>query len=179
MRQFGPENWTLYKGKHLLSFVDNHDVTRVASILSNEKHLPLIYALLFGMPGIPCVYYGSEWGEKADKHQGDPALRPSFEKPVWNELTDWIQKLSQAKRKSKALNYGSFRSVVLTNKQCIFERCEQDEKVLVAINADEIPFFAHFDAGCEKAMDMIENAEYEFRGGLELPGYSAYFLRCM
>lgn len=179
MRQFGPENWTLYKGKHLLSFVDNHDVTRVASILSNEKHLPLIYALLFGMPGIPCVYYGSEWGEKADKHQGDPALRPSFEKPVWNELTDWIQKLSQAKRKSKALNYGSFRSVVLTNKQCIFERCEQDEKVLVAINADETPFFAHFDAGCEKAMDMIENAEYEFRGGLELPGYSAYFLRCM
>ena len=179
MRQFGPENWTLYKGKHLLSFVDNHDVTRVASILSNEKHLPLIYALLFGMPGIPCVYYGSEWGEKADKHQGDPALRPSFEKPVWNELTDWIQKLSQAKRKSKALNYGSFRSVVLTNKQCIFERCEQDEKVLVAINADETPFFAHFDAGCEKAMDTIENAEYEFRGGLELPGYSAYFLRCM
>lgn len=32
LRQFGPENWTLYKGKHLLSFVDNHDVTRVASI---------------------------------------------------------------------------------------------------------------------------------------------------
>ena len=30
LRQFGSENWTLYKGKHLLSFVDNHDVTRVA-----------------------------------------------------------------------------------------------------------------------------------------------------
>ena len=58
LRQFGPEQWTLYKGKHLLSFVDNHDVTRVASILTNEKHLPLIYALAFGMPGIPCVYYG-------------------------------------------------------------------------------------------------------------------------
>ena len=46
LRQFGPENWTLYKGKHLLSFVDNHDVTRVASILQNPAHLPLIYALL-------------------------------------------------------------------------------------------------------------------------------------
>ena len=67
LRQFGPEQWTLYKGKHLLSFVDNHDVTRVASILTNEKHLPLIYAIAFGMPGIPCVYYGSEWGEKAKK----------------------------------------------------------------------------------------------------------------
>ena len=42
-RQFGPENWTLYKGKHLLCFVDNHDVTRVASILTNKNHLPLIY----------------------------------------------------------------------------------------------------------------------------------------
>ena len=70
LRQFGPENWTLYKGKHLLSFVDNHDVTRVASILTNEKHLPLIYALMFGMPGIPCVYYGSEWGAKGEEKPG-------------------------------------------------------------------------------------------------------------
>ena len=60
MRQFGPENWTLYKGLHLMTFVDNHDVTRIASILTNEKHLPLIYAMAFGMPGIPCIYYGSE-----------------------------------------------------------------------------------------------------------------------
>ena len=37
LRQFGPENWTLYRGKHLLSFVDNHDVTRVASILQNRQ----------------------------------------------------------------------------------------------------------------------------------------------
>ena len=36
LRQFGPDNWSIYKGKHLLTFVDNHDVTRVASILSNE-----------------------------------------------------------------------------------------------------------------------------------------------
>lgn len=57
-RQFGPENWTLYKGKHLLCFCDNHDVTRVASILQEPRHLPLIYGLMFGMPGIPCLYYG-------------------------------------------------------------------------------------------------------------------------
>ena len=70
LRQFGPESWTLYRGMHLLSFVDNHDVTRVASILNNPAHLPLIYALAFGMPGIPCVYYGSEWGERARKEEG-------------------------------------------------------------------------------------------------------------
>ena len=108
LRQFGPENWTIYRGKHLLSFVDNHDVTRVASILSNKEHLPLIYALLFGMPGIPCVYYGSEWGAEAKKEEGDPALRACFEAPAWNDLTEYISVLTRVKKASAALNYGSF-----------------------------------------------------------------------
>lgn len=175
LRQFGPENWTLYKEKHLLSFVDNHDVTRVASILSNEKHLPLIYAMCFGMPGIPCVYYGSEWGTKADKSQGDPALRPCFEQPEWNELSEFISKLAEAKKNSEALNYGNFRSVLLTNRQCIFERASEHERVLVAINADEAPFTAHFDAGCGMATDLITGQPHDFGGGSELPPYSAAF----
>ena len=175
LRQFGPENWTLYKGKHLLSFVDNHDVTRVASILSNEKHLPLIYAMCFGMPGIPCVYYGSERGTRADKSQGDPALRPCFEQPEWNELSEFISKLAEAKKNSEALNYGSFRSVLLTNRQCIFERASGHERVMVAINADGAPFTAHFDAGCGMATDLITGQPHDFGGGSELPPYSAAF----
>lgn len=175
LRQFGSENWTLYKGKHLLSFVDNHDVTRVASILSNEKHLPLIYAMCFGMPGIPCVYYGSEWGTRADKSQGDPALRPCFEQPEWNELSEFISKLAEAKKNSEALNYGSFRSVLLTNRQCIFERASGHERVMVAINADGAPFTAHFDAGCGMATDLITGHPHDFGGGSELPPYSAAF----
>ncbi len=175
LRQFGPENWTLYKGKHLLSFVDNHDVTRVASILGNEKHLPLIYALMFGMPGIPCVYYGSEWGAKANKSEGDPALRPSFEAPVWNELTTKLAKLCEIKKASHALNYGSFRSVLLTNKQCIFERKSDQERVLVAINADENDFTAHFDAGCGMAVDLVTGENHDFGGGSVLPAYSMAF----
>ena len=66
-RLFGPEDWTVARGRHLLSFIDNHDVTRAASIINNPAHLPLVYAMIYGMPGIPCVYYGSEWGTKADK----------------------------------------------------------------------------------------------------------------
>ncbi|MEG2774714.1 MAG: alpha-amylase family glycosyl hydrolase, partial [Acetivibrio sp.] len=100
LRQFGPEDWTLYRGKHLLSFVDNHDVTRIASNLTNEKHLPLIYGMCFGMPGIPCVYYGSEWGAKGDKNKGDEALRACFEEPVENELSEFIGKLSEVKKNS-------------------------------------------------------------------------------
>ncbi len=175
LRQFGPENWTLYKNKHLLSFVDNHDVTRVASILSNEKHLPLIYAMTFGMPGIPCVYYGSEWGTKARKEDGDPALRPCFAQPEWNALCDLISRLATVKKQSEALNYGSFRSVLLTNKQCIFERKSANQRVLVAINADGADFTAHFDAGCGTAVDLISGEKHDFGGGSLLPAYSAFY----
>ncbi len=178
LRQFGSEHWTLYQNKHLLSFVDNHDVTRVASILHDEKHLPLIYAMAFGMPGIPCVYYGSEWGAKAQKSEGDPALRACFEQPMWNALAEWIAKLSEAKKNSNALQYGSFRSIVLNNKNCIFERKTDTERVLVAINADNTEFVAHFDAGCGRAIDLITGKEHDFGGGSELPPYSAYFWKC-
>ena len=53
---------------------------------TNEKHIPLTYGMIFGMPGIPCVYYGSEWGAKAHKNEGDPALRVCFDEPLDNEL---------------------------------------------------------------------------------------------
>lgn len=178
LRQFGPEDWTLYRGKHLLSFVDNHDVSRIATILQNKAHLPLVYALAFGMPGIPCVYYGSEWGAKGDKSQGDPSLRLSYEAPLWNELTEFISRLAEAKKNSHALNYGSFRSVVLTNKQCIFERKTEGERVLVAINADSEAYTAHFDAGCGRAVDLLTGSEHDFGGGSLLPGYSAFFWKC-
>ncbi|MCM1159330.1 MAG: alpha-amylase family glycosyl hydrolase [Clostridium sp.] len=174
-RQFGPEQWTLYKGKHLLSFVDNHDVTRIASNLTNEKHLPLIYAMAFGMPGIPCVYYGSEWGAKANKSEGDPALRACFEQPEFTALSEWISRLAEAKKNSKALNYGNFRSVVLTNHQCIIERACDGERVLVAINASDQSYTAHFDAGCGMAQDLLTGENHDFGGGSELPPYSAYY----
>ena len=177
LRQFGPENWTLYKGKHLLSFVDNHDVTRVASILNNKKHLPLIYALAFGMPGIPCVYYGSEWGTEGRKEDGDPALRISFEEPQWNDLTDFIAKLAKAKKESKALQYGDFTSTVLTNGQCVFKREWEGERVYVAVNATDQDFWAGFDAGTSQATDLISGNAVELNGGLNIPAYTALYLK--
>ena len=174
-RQYGPEQWCIYRGKHLMSFVDNHDVSRIASILTNEKHIPLTYGMIFGMPGIPCVYYGSEWGAKAHKNEGDPALRVCFDEPLDNELSEFISKLAMAHKNSKALCYGDFRSVVLQNKHCIFERKYDDERVLVAINADENPVTVHFDAGCGTAVDLISGNMHDFGGGSELPPYSVQY----
>ncbi|HIY21031.1 MAG TPA: maltodextrin glucosidase [Candidatus Flavonifractor merdigallinarum] len=175
-RQFGPEQWTLYKGKHLLSFLDNHDVTRIASMLERKEHLPLAYGILFGMPGVPALYYGSEWGIEGRKENGsDDALRPAIQKPESNELTAWIARLAAARKGSNALCYGNYRNVVLTNRQIIFERRTDSERVLVAVNADNVPYVAHFDAGCGRAEDLITGAPHDFGGGSELPPYSVAF----
>ena len=175
-RQFGPEPWTLYKGAHLLSFLDNHDVNRIASQLTDKNHLYPAYALMFGMPGTPAIYYGSEWGIQGERsNNSDDGLRPALELPEWNQLTDWISKLAKAKKNSEALCYGSYRNVMLTNKQMIFERKTDSERVLVAINAENQPYVAHFDAGCGLAWDLITGEKHDFGGGSELPPYSAFF----
>ncbi len=173
LRLFGPEDWTVARGSHLLSFADNHDVTRIASIINDPELLPCVYTMVFGMPGIPCVYYGSEWGARARKEEGDPALRACFDAPEWNELTDHISRLAAAKTSSRALNYGGMKSIVLTNKQCIFERNCGDQRVLVAINMDSNPYTAHFDAGCGQAQELISGTIHDFGGGSTLPPKSS------
>ena len=176
LRQFGPENWTLYKGKHLLNFVDNHDVTRVASILTNPEHLPLIYGILFAMPGIPCIYYGSEWGTEGVKQQGSDAnLRPCFDGPIFNDLTQQIAAMAQAHRDSSALCYGDYTSLVLTNRQIIFQRRCDRERVIVAVNADSQPYVAHFDAQSGQGKDLITGQLHDFGGGSTLPPYSVSY----
>ncbi len=174
-RQFGIQGDGLYRGKHLLSFVDNHDVTRIASMLQNPNHLNLIYAMAFGMPGIPSIYYGSEWGAEGRKEWGDPALRLSYDEPVWNEHCDFIAKLAEAKKHSEALCHGDYHNVVLTNHQVIFQRKSQNQRVLVAINAGDQPYEVHFDAGCGMATDLITGESHDFGGGSTLPPYSAQY----
>lgn len=177
-RQYGPEQWCIYRGKHLMSFVDNHDVTRIASILTNKNHLPLTYGLLLGMPGVPCIYYGSEWGEEGVKApNNDYALRPCFEEPKPNELTEEIKKMIYVRTGSNALCHGSYRNVVLTNHQLIFERRTDDERMLVAINASDAPFTAHNGELGGTMTDLLTGNEIQMSGQLEMPPYSVQYLK--
>lgn len=177
-RQYGPEQWCIYRGKHLMSFVDNHDVTRIASILTNKNHLPLTYGLLLGMPGVPCIYYGSEWGEEGVKApNNDYALRPCFEEPKQNELTEQIKKMIHVRTESNALCHGSYRNVVITNHQLIFERKTDDEQILVAINASDAPFTASSGEFVGSMTDLLTGNEIQMNGQLELPPYSVQYLK--
>ena len=164
-RQYGSDPWCIYQGKHLVSFADNHDVTRLASILTEPRHLRGAYGMLFGMPGIPCLYYGSEWGQlgcKGTGYEADVPLRPAISAPEanalahpapgWeggtepNELTRYIRELNRVRRNSRALCHGGYRNVVITNKQLLFERsadawsADPAERVFGAIHAEDAPF---------------------------------------
>lgn len=176
-RQYGPEQWCIYRGKHLMNFVDNHDVTRIASILTNSNHLPLAYGILFGMPGIPCIYYGSEWGETGEKApDNDYALRPSFEAPMQNELTGFIRQLITLRKNSDALCNGGYKNIVITNHQLIFERKSDSERVLVAINASDADFTANHGDLTGIGTDLLTKETQTLSGSLTLPKYSVTFL---
>ena len=69
-------------GRDLYTFVDNHDEDRIASKLLNPAHLAPLYTLLFTLPGIPSIYYGSEWGIQGRRgHNSDTELRPRILPP--------------------------------------------------------------------------------------------------
>ena len=174
IRQFHEQ----FPGKHPLNFVENHDVDRVASILRESAHLPLIYGLLFAMPGIPCLYYGGEWGAQARRsRESDAPLRPSFPAPEENDLTRLIAKLAPIHREHKALIYGSYSQVFLTNRQIVFAREWEGERILCAINLDAQEYRASFSCGAAAGTDLITGKTVDLAGGCTLPGYALLYLK--
>ena len=180
-RQSGDKPWDLYTGKHLLTFVDNHDVPRIATQLTDKRQLRPLYGLLFGMNGVPCIYYGSEWGAEGEQKYGDHELRPAIAAPQWNELTDWIAALTAARLTSEgaeALCMGDYHELVCQPQQLVFRRAAGGKRVIVAINAADTPVTLHFDAGCGRAVDLITGEDHDFGGGSELAAYDARYWLC-
>lgn len=180
-RQSGDKPWDLYTGKHLLDFVDNHDVPRIATQLTDKKQLKPLYGLLFGMCGVPCVYYGSEWGIEGVQDYGDHKLRPALDKPEWNDLTDWICALSEARfttEGAEALCEGDYHELLCQPQQLVFQRAAQGRRVIVAVNASKDPVVLHFDAGCGRAQDLITGEDHDFGAGSEVGPYSCHYWLC-
>ena len=174
-RQFGSENWCIYRGKHLYCFLDNHDVSRIATILKNKEHLRPLYALLFTMPGIPAVYYGSEYGWEADKKDGDDGLRVPYKSQENTELTDLISKLAKFHSESYALCYGSYRQAQLQNHNYAFVRETNNETVVSMINAgDAFTFNVNMNGMYE---DILTGEKFDLSQGVPVEKNSARVLK--
>ncbi len=143
-RQFGPNG--LYRGLPLYNFADNHDVNRIASMLKKPAHLYPLYILLFTMPGIPSVYYGSEWGiEGIKQDRSDAQLRPALgineppKRTQHPDLIDTIRRLVRIRREVPALISGTYEQVHVGHEQFAFLRRCEEGCALVAVNAAAHP----------------------------------------
>ena len=174
-RQFGSENWCIYRGKHLYTFLDNHDVSRIATMLKNKEHLKSIYTLLYTMPGIPAVYYGSEYGWEADKKNGDDGLRVPFVAEADNELTEHIAKLSKFHTESEPLCGGSYRQLQLQNHNYAFARELNGDIVVAMINAGEAVSFNVNVGG--RFVDILSGEEFDLSGSVPVAARSSRVFR--
>ena len=139
-RQFGPDG--LYRGMPLYNFADNHDSDRVASKLGDNRLLYPLYLLLFTMPGVPSIYYGSEWGMRAVRAKDDDSpLRPAIASPDGNgppaepALAGVIERFAAVRAGSAALRQGVYRQLSVASEQFAFGRTEGCEEVVVMLNS--------------------------------------------
>jgi cyclomaltodextrinase / maltogenic alpha-amylase / neopullulanase len=143
-RQFGDKG--IYRGMNLYSFADNHDVSRVASLLRDPRDLYPLYFLLYAMPGSPSLYYGSEWGIKGEKTKtSDAAMRPRLllgeakAQAEFPKLPADLARLARARRELPELRRGGYREVHVAHECLAFFRETQESKVLAAVNISDKP----------------------------------------
>ncbi len=141
-------------GFKLYNFVDNHDVERIYTKLNNKPHFTPVHILLYTLPGIPSLYYGSEFGIEGRKEKfSDASLRPALNLDDYkNALTDnsftaLIAALGRTRQQSKALSYGDYRELKLMNRQYAFSRNFEGESVVVTVNNDDSDFTMTLPAG--------------------------------
>lgn len=148
----------IYRGLQLYNFADNHDVDRVASTLSHRSYLYPLYVILATMPGVPSIYYGSEWGvQGARKKHSDAALRPSREelhsRPERDEtLFSLISRLARLRRESTALALGEYRELMVDHRLLAFSRSFETEEVVVAVNASTEEVALELPVGGERSL---------------------------
>ncbi|WP_298459840.1 alpha-amylase family protein [uncultured Cellulomonas sp.] len=129
-----------------LTFVGNHDVTRLASRITDRRHLLHAVALLFGLGGTPTVYAGDEQGMtgvKEDRAGGDDAVRPTFP-PTPGELApggasvlDAHRALIALRRRHPWLHTARSESVLCTNRTLVLRQHAGDDALLLALSLED------------------------------------------
>lgn len=141
-------------GLKLYNFVDNHDVERIYTKLANKAHYVPVHILLYTLPGIPSIYYGSEFGIEGKKERfSDDSLRPALSLDDYkdalsgNLCTKTVAALGNARQKIKSLSYGNYRELLLTNRQYAYARSFENETAVITVNNDDSSYVMTVPAG--------------------------------
>lgn len=134
-------------GLKLYNFVDNHDVERIYTKLNNKAHFAPVHVLMYTLPGVPSIYYGSEFGIEGRKERhSDDSLRPALSLDDYehaieeNPYTRLVAALGKVRQSTPALSYGDYQELMLTNRQYAFARNYEGESVIVTVNNDDGDF---------------------------------------
>lgn len=129
---------------NLLNFLGTHDTERIAtvfgdtdpSVMTNQElavlkmsqperekalqRVRLAYGILFGLPGVPCVYYGDEAGMEGGH---DPFCRKPF---PWHQadegLLETIRTFGRLRKELQVFRHGLFRILCLTENAFVYCR---------------------------------------------------------
>lgn len=155
-RNFWELDWTLSRHRDLvaaldpLTFLGNHDVTRVASQIADRRHVPHAVALLLFLPGVPSIYYGDEYGLRAVKEErvgGDDAIRPEMpaapdqlpgtDDAIWSVY----QRMISLRRRHPWLTRAVTRTVEVSNDHLVVEATGPDgHRLVLGLNLADDPF---------------------------------------
>ncbi|HXA11138.1 MAG TPA: alpha-amylase family protein [Mycobacterium sp.] len=153
-----------------LTFIGNHDVTRIASGLENSSHLAHALVILLTVGGVPSVYAGDEFGfrgVKEERYGGDDAVRPEFGSPPAQldafsaEVWELHQYLVGLRRRHAWLHSASTTALRLANGHYVYETRSGDNALLVALNIDDEPL--------ELALSELGAARAQVIGGSAAP----------
>ncbi len=172
-RQFGSGG--IYQNIYTFNFVDNHDVNRVASMLKEKRHLNNVYTILYTMPGVPCIYYGSEWAlEGTRTAHSDYELRPCLDinnipNPNY-DLYNHICRLGKIRKALPALKYGNYKNINIKNEQLVFMRECDRQTVYVALNLSSNDYNIDFNIdGNGTLTDALTSEKFDANGYANIP----------
>jgi len=156
-RNFFELDWTLRRNDELLdsftplTFLGNHDVTRIASQLTDPRHLAIALVVLLTVGGVPSVYYGDEQafqGVKEDRAGGDDAVRPAFPRspadlaPFGVDTYRLHQRLIGLRRRMPWLVRARTTVERLQNEALVYRSESRDDPaqaIRVALNLSDVP----------------------------------------
>ena len=147
-------NNMIRNGLNLYTFVDNHDVERIYTKLNNKAHFVPVHVMLYTLPGIPSLYYGSEFGIEGRKERGsDESLRPALNYEDYkdainnNPCTQLIAALGKVRQNTKALCYGEYKQLELQTTHFAYARILDGKSVIATVNNCDNEVHMNLEAG--------------------------------
>lgn len=140
---------------NLYTFVDNHDVERIYTKLKNKAHFVPVHVMLYTLPGIPSLYYGSEFGIEGRKERfSDDSLRPALNYEDYknsvetNPCTKLIAALGKIRRNTPTLMFGQYKELELQTAHFAYARVLDGKSVIVTVNNGDNDVSMNLEAGC-------------------------------